>query len=109
MLAEARQLRKRALERRQRDKRAATLMPLDPTLQLQLVQRLADRRPTHTETLAEGGEWSVEPKDTVTLTSALGMVTVQWFPTEELHPVHDWTFEPVPGVAVRWTVVAFAK
>ena len=58
---------------------------------------------------AEGGEWSVEPKDTVTLTSALGMLTVQWLPTEELHPVHDWTFEPVPGVAVRWTVVAFAK
>jgi hypothetical protein len=55
MLAEARQLRKGTLERGQGDERAAPLMPLDPALQLELVQRLPYRRPADTETLTEIG------------------------------------------------------
>jgi hypothetical protein len=55
MLAEARQLGKRTFKRRQSNERAAPLMPLDPTLQLELVQRLPYRRPADAETLTEVG------------------------------------------------------
>jgi putative oxidoreductase len=55
MLAEARQLRKRPFERRQSDERATALMPLDPAVELELVQGLPDRGPADPETLAKIG------------------------------------------------------